>query len=229
MWVKTKIKEYPDGTKKVYVFEQEVLKTDGLEQSSAVSSGGSIMDSDDAEYIKARNLSKTKAKIADYVRSNDFELFLTLTFKDDRNNDERCFSRLSEWLKYMRRKHGKFDYILIPERHADGCLHFHGVFANFGGVVKDSGVKHKKQPIYNITEWRYGFSTATKIRDKKRVSNYITKYVVKDLDQNIVGKGKKKYWSSRGLAVPVESYYSDIPFSLKNEVWSNSNVKIYEL
>ena len=50
--------------------------------------------------------------------------------------------------------------------------------------------------------------TATKIREKERVTSYITKYVTKDLCN--ASYGRKRYWCSRNLLLPVEeTYYLD--------------------
>lgn len=227
--VKTKIKEYPDGTKIAYVYSSEFIKTNGSEESVLSSGNGVVSDPDELEHIQRRNLQKTKTRIRDYVLSNDFKYFITLTFADDRNDDTRCFKKLENWLKYQKKKYGKFSYIFIPERHKDGCLHFHGVLGEFTGVIEYSGVKHKGAEVFNLSEWNYGYSTATLIQSKKKTASYVTKYITKNLSHDIVPKGKKKYWSSRGLTLPVETYYSDIPFSAKNEVWSNESVKIFDL
>lgn len=228
MLVKTKIKEYPDGSKIAYVYEKEYIKGTDAKKENTGSKGE--YEPDSPEYIKYRNYQKSKTKIRDYVLCNEFKWFITLTFKDERADDEACFKKLSNWLKHMRRKHGKFNYVILPERHKTGEIHFHGVIGDYIGGMTYSGVKHKGVPVFNIDDWeKNGHSTATEIESKNKTATYITKYVIKDMDQDLVGKGKKKYWSSRGLTLPAETYYSDIPFSAKNEVWSNDSVKIYNL
>ena len=74
---------------------------------------------------------------------------------------------MSNWLRRMKRKYGKFDYIMIPELHKDGAIHFHGVTGGLNAVICDSGVKHKGVTVYNCTDWNHGFTTLTKIRDKE--------------------------------------------------------------
>lgn len=51
-----------------------------------------------------------------------------------------------------------------------------------------------------------GFTTATRVKKNEAVTKYITKYTTKDLMEHI--KGKKKYWASRNLNLPVETTYS---------------------
>lgn len=70
----------------------------------------------------------------------------------------------------------------MPERHKDGACHFHGLLTNCDNLkMVDSGkfskgkhiynheVKGSKK-IYNINSrnWKYGFTTATKIEDTKK-------------------------------------------------------------
>lgn len=233
MLVKCKIKEYPNGYRKAYVYPEPYLK-DELGNGKKVS-GFSAYEKDDESVEQDRlhssymNLVRTRNQIQDYCLSNDFNMFWTLTFGTNRDSDQACFNRLSNWLKYMKKKHGLFDYIFIPERHADGCLHFHGVTGNFKGAIIDSGKKDKGNVIYNCSDWNHGFSTITMIRNRHKTASYITKYVTKSLSQEIVGKGKKKYWSSRGLRKPVETYYDYVPFENKEPDWQNDNVSIFNL
>ena len=42
---------------------------------------------------------------------------------------------MSNWLRRMKRKYGKFDYIMIPELHKDGAIHFHGVTGGLNAVI----------------------------------------------------------------------------------------------
>lgn len=226
---KSKVKTYPDGARTVYVYKRPLDVCDTSE-GDAGSYRDLTEDEIQAEYehSKFMNLIRTKTKIRDYCLSNDFTYFWTLTFGgDNRHDDALCFSKLQKWLRWMKLKYGKFNYIFIPERHKDGAIHFHGVTGGFGGVIVDSGVKHKKAKVYNCSDWEHGFSTLTRIRSKKKCATYITKYVTKDLDQEIVGKGKKKYWCSRGLRLPAVEYSSfDLSFG-KAPDFENETCYIY--
>lgn len=231
MLVKCKIKEYPDGTRIALEYPNEYVKGEEVGQRGTGSMTEKSLEEMEQEknHSAYMNLIRTKNQVKDYCLSNDFSMFWTLTFGKDREDDEKCFNRMSNWLKHMKKKYGRFDYIFIPERHKDGCIHFHGVTGRFMGQFVDSGKREKGNVIYNCANWKFGFSTVTKIRDSKKTASYITKYVTKDLSQNIVGKGKKKYWNSRGLRKPVESYYDYIPFTGYEPVFENENVKIYNL
>lgn len=44
--------------------------------------------------------------------------------------------------------------------------------------------------------------TATLIKDKEKVTSYITKYITKDMLNGLYGR--KRYWCSRNLVLPLE-------------------------
>ena len=208
----TKIKIYPDGTTVLTVYknfrvyrgsaEKESLDVDVLDNSYNVSLYSGEKTEEEKEYEKLKNLWRIKTKIKDYILSNDFNYFWTLTFKDDRYDYDLAFKKMGKWLEKMRKKYGKFDYIMIPELHKDGAIHFHGVTGGLNALIVDAGVKHKGAKVYNCLEWEHGFTTLTKIRSREKTASYVTKYVTKEMQNSIVEKGKKKYWCSRGLRKP---------------------------
>lgn len=150
---------------------------------------------------------RAKNKIYDYARCNDFDYFVTITFNPDKvdsfNYDE-CTQKLSKWLNNIRSRYAPdLKYLFVPELHKSGRYHFHGLIANIGSIqMIDSGKRSNGQIVYNIGNYNYGFTTATRIVDKHRTSTYIGKYITKELSGHI--KGKKHYWVSRNLNVPHE-------------------------
>ena len=222
---KTKIKEYPNGTKVYTVYNTALLIA---ETDNSIHFSEPLKNEKTAEELqleKNRALWKIKTKIKDYILCNDFDYFWTLTFDSDRYNYTVAFEKMGKWLEKMRKKYGKFNYIMIPELHKDGAIHFHGVTGGLNAVVRDSGVKHKGVKVYNCTDWQHGFTTLTRVRSKEKTATYVTKYVTKEMQNSIVGKGKKKYWCSRGLRLPAVSYTDlnlgeDLIPDYKNDVCS---------
>lgn len=166
------------------------------------------------------SLNRTKNKIYDYSRANIWEYFVTLTFnkeKVDRYNYDDVTKKLSNWLDNIKkRKASNLKYIIVPELHEDGAIHFHGLLADTGNIVfTDSFLKTRKgQVIYNIDSYKLGFTTATKVKDTLKASNYITKYVTKELVTST--KNKRRYWNSKNLEVgSIEKSYLDSE-SIKN-------------
>ena len=200
----TKVKTYPDGTIMLTVYKNKIIYRGKAENEKEESSGlfSEVKTDEEKEYEKLKNLWRIKTKIKDYILSNDFDYFWTLTFKADRYDYDLAFQKMGKWLRKMRDKHGKFDYIMIPELHKDGAIHFHGVTGGLNALIVAAGVTHKGAKVYNCLEWEHGFTTKTKIRDKEKTASYVTKYVTKEMQNSIVEKGKKKYWCSRGLRKP---------------------------
>ncbi len=86
-------------------------------------------------------------------------------------------------------------------------FHFHFLFNNFPtNKLIDSGKKDKKgKTIYNLLNYKLGFTTCTLIESLQASQHYITKYISKDLIS--VSKGKKRYWASKNLNKPIEEKF----------------------
>lgn len=173
-----------------------------------------------AENNNRRSLRRTKNKINDLARSEKWEYFFTLTYdsaKTDRYDFSECLKKCRQWLNNQHKRYSPdLSYLFVPEQHADGAWHMHGVVANCGSIkFVDSGHKTKTgQTVYNVGGWRFGFSTATKVSDTYKVTNYITKYITKELCQ--VTKGKNRYIASNNLHEPVENVILSFPENCEN-------------
>lgn len=173
-----------------------------------------------------RSLRRTKKKIRDYVLCNNFELFTTFTFKDDRYNLDRCTQRMSTWLKNQQKRTSKFQYLIVSEYHKDKAIHFHALMKDYKGQLVPA-VNDKTgriiPGIFNFKSYTHGYSTAKTIRDSEldriKTGNYLIKYITKDMP---LFKGKNRYWASSGLKLPrVEDnpteWYKDLtPFRTIN-------------
>lgn len=149
---------------------------------------------------------RTRRMIFDLCMSNLWEYFVTFTFaedKVDRYDYEECSKKMANWINNAKKKFAPdIKYVVVPEQHKDGAWHFHGVFANVGDMTfLDSGRKDKHgRVIYNLYEYKFGFTTATYITDNMATCLYIQKYITKDLCGNLYNK--KRYWCSRNLDKP---------------------------
>lgn len=169
---------------------------------------------DDAEYLilepdpeeSARvSFSRAKKKIYDIARANRWDWFLTFTFdgeKIDRYSYADCTKAFSYWLNNMRKLCPDMVYLVVPEQHKDNAYHFHGLFSHVDGMNLEFSGHYDKQgrEVYNVGKYNWGYTTATKVSETHKASNYLTKYVTKDLCA--MTKGKKKYWASRNVQVP---------------------------
>lgn len=163
------------------------------------------------EFRKRKNARdsyrRTVNAIHDISRSERWTMFYTLTFSPDvvdRSNFELCMKKANKWFNNLKRKAPELKYMFVPELHADKTnWHIHGLVCGDSGVeYVDSGKRDKSgRVIYNIGNWKYGFSTATKIDDSAKASSYILKYITKELCENSLGK--KRYYHSRNINEPI--------------------------
>ncbi len=179
------------------------------------------------EHSNITSLNRTKQKIYDYAFSNDWSngWFITLTFDkekvESRYDYDICYKRINTFLKVLKRNNSDAKYLFVPERHKDGAWHFHGIITDCDNLkLDDSGKFAKGKKIYdhevkgskkifnvNTRNWKYGFTTATKVEDTNKVSSYITKYITKDLIKN--SEGKHRYIYSKNLDTPIISNQLD--------------------
>lgn len=170
------------------------------------------MSDDELEEKSRKYLKKAKTNIIDlgYNNKEKFEYFITLTFSDKEIGEyshERAIECLKKWINNQKHQNPNMSYLLVPEFHKSGRLHFHGLVGNvpkwkFSKAINSKTGKLMKinnTQIYNLDNYKLGFTTISKIKDKEKVTNYISKYATKDL---ITLKSKKRYWYSRDLEKP---------------------------
>lgn len=178
------------------------------------------MQPDEIEQLNEENaersLRRTQKELQDLVDCNNFEWFGTFTFdpaKIDRHDEKAVKKAMSVWLNNQRRHSPDMIYILVPERHKDGAIHFHALLGNYNGKMADSGSKWQKQTIFNVVSYPLGFTNFTKIRDKAKTANYCRKYITKDMVNTTTNQ--RRYWRSKNLLKPVKTYNESVEETLK--------------
>lgn len=169
-----------------------------------------------------RSLRRTKTIISDLVLCNQFELFCTFTFSQNRENINLSKTKMHNWLKSQQKTHGKFTYLIVPEFHKDKkAIHFHALLNNYKGKLTNSKKHLNGRKVYNINSYRSGFSSAVYIDNHQKVSSYIKKYIVKDMP---MFQNKKRFWTSKYLIRPKVIHNIDTDI-IKTEV---EKTPIYE-
>lgn len=155
-------------------------------------------------------------RIYDIAFQNEWDYFLTITIDPeqfDSKDVKEVYKKLSKWLNNKQQRKG-LKYLLIPEQHKNGGIHAHALINDcfklehsgrylYSGKAYKAETLQKKgidinllKPVYNVPEWKYGFSTAIPVDgNPARLACYITKYITKDC-KKIFGK---YYLSSRNL------------------------------
>jgi len=187
-----------------------------------------------------RSVRRTKSVIKDYILNNDFDLFVTFTFNPEKVNRydfSHCSAKMQSWLgrirSYSNSINGDFRYIIVPEYHKDGAIHFHALLGDYPKLLKKTKVIKNNKLVYNLTSYRYGWTSAQKIDQLgHEIYGYLTKYITKEM---ILLFGRKRYWASRNLIKP-EIYHNQIDeLSLEDKLivqnleYENNYCKIYKI
>ena len=191
-----------------------------------------------------RSMRRARAKVRRLALANDFKWFVTLTLdaaKINRFDAAEVVKKLGQWCDNQVRRRG-LRYVLVPERHQDGALHFHGFFndaleAVDSGTLKVPGSKKPRKPrskaqraewlaaggqiVYNLPGWTLGFTTAIQVHGEYPAAvAYVCKYIGKQGEK----PAGRWYYSGGDLAKPLVTYADIDAAELQREyggrVWS---------
>lgn len=204
-------KVYLDGTTKSIAFNRCIFNPsgwdNGLDREYKRLNANGLNQRDDS-------VKRSRDKVYDIAMLNEFNYFITLTLDENkisRTNKDEILTALKRWLDNMVRRHN-LQYIIVPEYHKDGeSIHFHGLIKGDLKLTDSTKKTAKGQIIYNLQNWKYGFSTCISLDENyERVCNYITKYITKD---NQMVFGKSYFAGGKGLIRECETVFDYIPFN----------------
>lgn len=205
-----RVKYYPNGAYKITVFSKGVFNPDGWER---IRKDEDEKDRREYDLTNPRedSLKRAKDKIFDIAFMNEWDYMVTLTLdqkKIDRYDEKEINKRVGQWLKHQAQRKD-LRYLVIPEYHKDGAIHFHGFFKG-NMTYLNTGKKDKSgREIFNIKDWRFGFSDAVRLDDNRlAVARYITKYITK-CTTKIMGKF---YYAGGGITREVPSDYAHVDY-----------------
>ena len=177
------------------------------------------------EFRMDESLSRTRRIIKDTILCNSFSLFCTFTFDSSKVEDRFDFPSLRKQLcqffnNYRKRYDSCFRYLVIPEHHKDGAIHFHGVITLPRGLCTplyvykhiNEGFSYRFKNKNHYCDWpafseRFGYFSCSLIRKPEACSTYVAKYITKELAQ--WGKNYQLVLKSKGLKKPELVYASD--------------------
>ncbi len=207
-----KIKVYPNGKSKISVCSKAVYKEEGYEMINPIIKETPLKYNTDnpTEY---RNLKRAKDKIFDIAFMNNFQYFATLTLDgskvDSRTDVKYLREKLTNFLDNLVKRYD-VKYLLLPEYHKDGAIHFHGLFSGNLKLVESGFYTSDHRIIYNWSQWKYGFSTVIPIvGNNEHLSKYITKYITKDCQKIF---GKFYFAGGKNLIRDVPFYLADVDY-----------------
>ena len=150
----------------------------------------------------ARAFRRARINAFDKILANsDLDTFGTFTLSPeairDRAEWDDAYKVLKTWLSNGVQRRG-LKYVICPERHKNGGIHFHGIMNSPAlrlNPAKNARnglpLTHNGEPLYNIVNWSYGFTSAALIRsgtsDREKVAKYIFKYMGKQGSDGMIG------------------------------------------
>lgn len=211
-----RIKTTPDGELLEVVYaSRDVFKLPGWELVGPSKPRVKGAKSSDGEPNE-RSIARANRRVSELTKCNGdvFDLFVTLTLSAaecDRYHWADVIKRLNKWLSNRVERKG-LAYVLVPELHKDGAIHFHGFMNASALKLVDSGRKWNRKIVYNVADWKIGFTTAVKLTGSyMRACNYILKYVRKQTSGGMIGG--RYYLHGGHLKEPVVRYirWLDVP------------------
>lgn len=239
-----RIKTYPNGMKIITTFNKTVFNPYHNPRPSGIDALGDRAPPSehlpfDEEFVRLRedNLKRSIEKVFDIALMNNFDYFVTLTFDDSKVNsfDDREVNRVvKKWFNNMVNRHD-LKYLCVPEYHKSGRIHLHALMSGNLDLV-DSGTvliperdkpvkisyalkickdRNKIRPVYNLQNWKNGFSTAIefekcddKMNGTTAIAKYITKYMTKDLTKIM----RNYYYAGGHLQRDVQTDYKIVNY-----------------
>jgi len=177
-----------------------------------------------SESNSERSIRRTRSTISDIIASNTFDLWCTFTFNCKkcptgcknkpcictpanclRFDPGVCKLRMSAWLHRQKLKNPGFSYIIVPEFHKSGAVHFHAFIKNCSSRLTDTGKVDSGKKVYKFPGYTLGYSYVIDISsandyEHNTIANYMQKYITKDMPEFA---GKKRYFVSQNLVRPV--------------------------
>lgn len=162
---------------------------------------------------------RSKNLIRDVIYNNQFQYFFTQTFDHTRYNvyqetelyNQFIRSSLKDWVYKRNLKKADISYIFVPDLHADGAFHYHGLVRgdwdfvsyrfDFGlpRYIKDTVKRGQKIWYQPFLMDKFGYNTSTQIKDLAKAGNYMLKYISKNFDEFRDFGKSNFYYVSQGL------------------------------
>lgn len=251
----TLVKTYRDGSQQIIFATKQIFRAPGWESAgvSRVKLGEEVEDmaletveksiwqlerEEEEEQRRhedsvKRAMRRARVQVRDYCLCTDMKYFCTFTLDQEKINryDIKAITKkLNKWLSNQVERKG-LAYVMVPELHKDGAVHFHGLITD-SLEIEDSGTvipRNEKRPrkprnerqragwlrdggriVYNLPDWPYGFTTALQLEGNyEQAVNYVCKYISKglrDVDMIPCKVGGRWYYSGGKLGVPGREY-----------------------
>jgi len=154
------------------------------------------------------SIARAREKVYQIVEANKGrhgnyrDIFFTLTTKDQIKDYKESNKKIKGFIKRLSvYTKSKVKYVIVPEKHKSGAIHYHGIFFNL--------------PFINIRVFRYELWTHGSVdlqipRKIRNTSAYIAKYLTKDYAE-YTPLHTKMYFTARGMYRPETEFTNHRP------------------
>lgn len=179
---------------------------------------GEIFDMDTSNQTRFDNIKSTKQTmkklrrlVAHNFTGGNNQLWVTLTYRAHITSTTLVYKDFKAFVRKVRAKFGKVEYIAVIEPQASGRWHLHVLLKNNSTL----SIPNDDMAEY----WGQGFTKTKRLRTADRIGNYLISYlsnlqieengsqkkaVVKGARLYMYPKGIRIYRTSRGIEKPVE-------------------------
>lgn len=227
----TKIKYYADGSVKMSCSTAAPYKDKHFVVSdySTYKQSNLEREVDEDTFVSRKlkyrsdSIRRTKDKVFDIVKMNDWDFFFTGTISDDFDIDRydaNAVCKKVNTFMYNLVKRGKIiRYLFVPEYHKDGAVHYHGFIKSsdsmryslaynpHNGKVIRRG--KNRSFVFNWLDWTFGWTTLIHCYGSvDNMSKYFCKYITKGSDFPM----KHRYYCGGDVVREVPTDYVDLDF-----------------
>lgn len=227
---------FPDGRVRLVIADRPIFMESGWEARERRETRQ--RGAEPTAESMARAARRARRRLYDLCWANpQLEWFVTLTLDSERVGDRYDVSgqskRLTRWLDNAVRRKG-LAYVVVPELHKDGAIHWHGLLSSGGLQFRDSGtlirpeggapmmprsaaeyaelIEAGAHRVYNLENWRFGYSTAVRLYGHREAAlAYVSKYITKAQASGLGHIGGRWYLHGGQLAEP-EVYTYDMAY-----------------
>jgi len=133
------------------------------------------------------------------------EIFFTLTTQDQLTEYKESNKKIKSFIRRLSKHVGHaVKYIIIPELHKSGAIHYHGIFYNLPFI----DIK-----IFRYQLWKEGYVDLQVPRKIRSTSAYIAKYMTKDYQKN-TPLHTKLYFTARDMYRPETEFTTEKPVGI---------------
>jgi len=216
MYYNAKIKDFPlAGVKKITVCNKAIFSETGYIHNNIDLPVESKPQSADPTS-RSDSVRRAKQRVYELAMLNRFTHFITWTLDMtliDRFSCKEVSKKLKTFLSNQKQRRNAA-YIIIPEFHKNMAIHMHGLLRGNFDMINSGLYAPAGQTIYNMPQWKYGFSTAIELDENiLSVASYITKYITKEI-KKIFGNF---YYAGGNLVREAKTELINIDYNSINE------------